>query len=106
MGTPFRDIYSLKFLAMLLKNSKIKPYKTKHDVEHLFDIYAYDLTIYLRRHPFNEKRNAENVSNALDIIDLFFVWSGLKINRGKTYLSIFGEPLGCPSFVNTLRIKW
>ena len=37
---------------------------------------------------------------------MFFVWSGLNINRGKTYLSIFIAGLGCPRFVNTLGIKW
>ena len=37
---------------------------------------------------------------------MFFVWSGLKINRGKTYLSPFGASLGCPRLVNTLGIKW
>ena len=42
----------------------------------------------------------------MEIIELFFVWSGLKVNRGKTYLLIFGASLGCPSLVETLRIKW
>ena len=37
---------------------------------------------------------------------MFFVWSGIKINRGKTCLSIFGAILVCPRFVQTLRIKW
>ena len=81
-------------------------YRTKNGVEHLFDIYADDLTIYLQRHPFKEKRNLENISNALEIIELFFVWSRLKINRGKTYLSIFGKSISCLGYVNTLRIKW
>ena len=37
---------------------------------------------------------------------MFFVWSGLRVNRGKTYLSIFGASLACPRFVQTLGIKW
>ena len=37
---------------------------------------------------------------------MFFVWSGLRINHGKTYMSIFGECLDCPRFVQTLGIKW
>ena len=37
---------------------------------------------------------------------MFKVWSGLKINRGKTYLSIFGASLGRPTFVYTLRVTW
>ena len=98
-------ILAIEILALLLKNSKIKPYTTKHGIRHLFDIYTHDHTIYLQKHPFNEKKNLESICNALEIIELFFVWSGLKINRGKTYLSIFGASLVCPSFVTTLRIK-
>ena len=37
---------------------------------------------------------------------MFFIWSGLKVNRGKTYLSIFGESLEKPRFVQELGIKW
>ena len=48
----------------------------------------------------------KNISHALDMIELFLVWSGLKINRGKTYLSIFGKKISCPGYLNTLGIKW
>ena len=51
-------ILAIKILALLLKDSKIKAYKTKNGVEHLFDINAHDLTIYLQRHPFNEKKKS------------------------------------------------
>ena len=64
---------TIEILALLLKNSKIKAYKTKNGVEHLSDIYADDLTIYLQRHSYNEKRNLDNISKAFDIIELFFV---------------------------------
>ena len=43
---------------------------------------------------------------SLEVIDLFLVWSGLKINRKKAYLSIFGPGLGCPKFVDMFGIKW
>ena len=99
-------ILAIEILALLLKNSRIKAYGTKNGIDHLFNIYADDLTIYLQRHPHNEKRNFDNVGRALDIIKLFFTWSGLRINRGKTYLSIFGKIISCPGYVNTLRIKW
>ena len=72
----------------------------------MFDIYADDLTIYLQRHPHREKRDTENISNTLGIIEMFFEWSGLKINRSKTYLSIFGKRISCPRYINTLGIKW
>ena len=36
----------------------------------------------------------------------FREWSGLKINLGKTYLTIFGRHLEKPKFVDELNIKW
>ena len=93
-------------MALSLKKSKIRPYTTKHGIRHLFDIYADDLTIYMNWHKSNNKKNHENVKNTIEVIEMFFVWSGLKINRGKTYLSIFGANLGCPRFVNTLGVEW
>ena len=90
-------ILAIEILALLLKNSKIRPYTTKHGIEHLFDIYADDLTTYLNRHKSDNKKNQENVRKILETLEMFFVWSGLKINRGKTYLSIFGASLDCPS---------
>ena len=35
-------ILAIEILALLLKNSKIRPYTTKHGIRHLFDIYADD----------------------------------------------------------------
>ena len=99
-------ILAIEILALFLKQSKINPYTTKHGIKHLFDIYADDLTIYMNRHKSDNKKNQENVKNALEVIEMFFDWSGLKINRGKTYLSMFGASLGCPRFVNTLVVKW
>ena len=60
----------------------------------------------MERHRTNERKNQKNVSKTLEVIALFFDWSGLKVNRGKTYLSIFGASLACPRFVTTLGIKW
>ena len=99
-------ILAIEILALLLKKSSIKPYTTKHRISHLFDIYADDLTIYMSRHRTNERKNQENVSSTLEVTEMFFDWSGLKVNRGKTYLSIFGASLACPRFVEMLRIKW
>ena len=64
------------------------------------------MTIHLQRHQYKEKRDIENISNALYIIEMFIEWSGLKINRSKTYLSIFGKRISCPRYLNTLGIKW
>ena len=53
-----------------------------------------------------QRKNQENVSNALKVIEMFFDWSGLKVNRGKKYLSIFGASLASPRFVAKFRIKF
>ena len=50
-------ILAIEMLALMLKNGKIQPYITRNSVSHLFDTYADDLTIYLQRHSYNEKRN-------------------------------------------------
>ena len=42
-------ILAIEILALMITNDKIKPYTTKNCVSHLFNIYAYDLTIYLQR---------------------------------------------------------
>ena len=97
---------AIEILALLLKNSKIRPYTTKHGIRHLFDIYADETTIYLNRHKSDNKKNQENVKKNLELIEMFFVWSGLKINWGKAYFSIFGASLGCPRFVHSLGVKW
>ena len=47
---------AIEILALMLKNVKIRPYTTKNGVSHLFDTYADDLTIYLQRHSYNEKK--------------------------------------------------
>ena len=60
----------------------------------------------MNKHESNHKKNHETVKYALEIIELFIVWSGLKINRRKTCLSIFGAILGCPRIVDMLGIKW
>ena len=60
----------------------------------------------MSRHKTNGRKNQENVSKTLEAIEMFFVWSGLKLNRDKTYLSIFGASLACPRFVQKLGIKW
>ena len=40
------------------------------------------------------------------MIEIFYKWSGLKVKRGKTQLTIFGRKYSKPSFVDRLRIKW
>ena len=39
-------------------------------------------------------------------MERFYVWLGLKINLGKTYVTIFGRESKKPRFVDELKIKW
>ena len=60
----------------------------------------------MSKHKTNNRKNQENVSKTLEVIEKFSSWSGLRVNRFKTYLSIFGADLACPRFVQMLGIKW
>ena len=62
---------------------------TKHGIKHLFDIYAGDLKIYMNRHQFGDKKNYERVIYTKGIMELFFVWSGLKVNKGKISINFW-----------------
>ena len=91
----------------MLKNSRIRPYKTnKKGKTHLLDIYADDLMIYLESKRNSKAMNLRNVQEVLRIVEVFYKWSGLKFNGGKTYSTIFGESLRQPKYVEKLGIKW
>ena len=40
-------ILVIEILALMLVKAKLRPYKTKNNLEHLMDIYADDLSVYL-----------------------------------------------------------
>ena len=84
----------------------MRPYRTKNNLEHLLDIYADDLSIYLEYDSRRNWRNKENIREVLVIMEKFYTWSRLKINLGKTYVSIFGKEQKEPKFVNELKLKW
>ena len=69
------------------------------------DIYA-NLTIYLEYDRRNNWKNKENVKEVLNLMKRFYVWSGLKINLGKTYVTIFGRECKKTKFVDELKLKW
>ena len=80
----------MEISALLLKkNSKTKPYKTKFGLRHFLDMYADDLSIYLEYKRNREFENKSNVQSILQGKENFKEWSGLKINLGKTYLTLF-----------------
>ena len=97
-------ILAIEILVLLLKNSKIKPYKTKKGTEHLMDIYADDLTLYLEMTK-NKSQNFINVRETMRIVEIFHRWSGLKVNRGKTYSTVFGKCIKQPEYVVQLGLK-
>ena len=39
-------------------------------------------------------------------MEMFRGWSGLKINLGKTHLTVFGKLTDKPKFIEELKIKW
>ena len=84
-------ILVIEILALLLEKSKIRPHRTKNNIEHLMDIYANDLTMYLEYDGKSNWKNKDNVREVLSLMEKFYVWSGLKINLGKTYVTIFGR---------------
>ena len=90
---------TIEILALVLKTSKIKAYNYA-------DIYADDITIYLEYNQTSKKANINNIRATLEVIDLFYRWSGLKINRGKTQCTIFVKEVSQPEYVEQLKIKW
>ena len=54
-------------------------------------MYADDLSVYLEFKKQKEYDNKANVQSILQAMEKFKEWSGLKINLGKTYLTIFGR---------------
>ena len=69
-------------------------------------MYTDDLSVYLEFKKQTEYDNRTNVQSILQTIEKFKEWSGLKINLGKTYLTIFGSHFKKPRFVDELSIKW
>merc|ERR1711891_129781 len=70
------------------------------------DMYADDLSVYLDFKGKNRSENKQNVCNVLLSMKKFEEWSGLKINLGKTNLTVFGKQIEKPTFVDELKIKW
>ena len=73
---------------------------------HFLDMYADDLSIFLEYKKGNPYENKENVKRVLQTMEIFKGWSGLKINLGKTYLTVFGILTDKPKFISELGIKW
>ena len=92
-------------LSLSLQNSKTIPYETTGGNKKLNDTYADDLTLYLKYFPFDDKANKRNIKHALDCFTSFSEWSGLNINKKKTYVLVFGQIVSNPSFVTELGLN-
>ena len=90
-------ILAIKILALSLKKSKAKAYRRKGGNKLLVDIYADDLSIYLRYDTNKNSDNKDKIIEVLNTIERFYKWSGLKVNRGKTQLTIFGRQVQKPN---------
>ena len=75
----------------MLGKGRIKPYRTKSNIEHLLDIYTDNLTVYLEYDGKSNWRNKENIRRVFDVIEDIYERSGININHGKTYVTIFGR---------------
>ena len=62
--------------------------------------------MYLEFDKKSNWRNKENVRTDLEVINRFYEWSGLKVNLGKTHVTIFGREYKKPGFVEELGVKW
>ena len=69
-------------------------------------MYADDLSVYLSFRRKNNALNKQNVCSVLSSMKKFEEWSGLRINLGKTNLTVFGRKVDKPNFVDELKIKW
>ncbi|MCP3679804.1 MAG: reverse transcriptase family protein, partial [Gammaproteobacteria bacterium] len=99
-------ILCIEVLAIAFKSrSDIKPYKLADGQKHLLDQYADDLTMYLEMGNSNED-NFNNINSVLTTLEEFRVLSGLKVNRGKTMLTIFGCKQSNTQLCKDLGIKW
>ena len=99
-------ILAIEISSLFLKKSKAKNYKSRIENGQLLDIHPDDLSIYLESNKSNKPLNEKNVQETSTVFEMFYEWSGLKVNRGKTQITIFGRTCSKPSFVDTLRIKW
>ena len=84
----FLFILCVEILALRLRSDKdVKGFKFLN-FEHLLEMYADDISIFL-------DGNEQNLRNVLQIFQDFYKLSGLKINVGKTNAVWFGNKSDC-----------
>ena len=98
-------ILCIETLALAVKNSKAKPYKTKKGNDHLQEQYADDLTIFLEYTKDDDGRNNFSIKCVLSVLDKFFVLLGLGVNKYKTMLYIFSTSLEKSELAGSLALN-
>ena len=99
-------ILCIEVLAIAFKaEGKIKAYQITAQLKHLLDQYADDLTMYLEWSDSYEQ-NFRNINAVLDVLEEFQSLSGLKANRDKTMLTVFGNKEDDSLLCEDLGIKW
>ena len=53
----------------------------------------------------SKSQNFRNVQEAMRIVEIFYRWSGLKVNQGKMYSTLIGSSLKQPEYVAQLGLK-
>merc|ERR1712082_202460 len=61
---------------------------------------------YLKYSKNNDRQNKKNIKQAIDCFENFSKWSGLNINKNKTYVNIFGVSVPEPPFIKELNLKY
>ena len=64
------------------------------------------MTLYLKYFPHQPHKNKQNIKYALDCFEKFHTWSGLKINKSKTYVNIFGINTPEPPYIKELHLNY
>ena len=89
----------IEILAIKLRNSKlIKGFKTG-SIENILSMFADDVSIYL-------ELSETNLRNTVEVLDNFYLFSGLKIQLEKSQCIIFGSPHNIQPLCPDLKLKW
>ena len=97
-------IIAVELLIIALhSDNNVKPYTTRDGLQHLTDIYAEDLTIFLK----NLRTRGQNLMQFRSIIatlKLFENISGLAVNLSKTKICPFGKKLNLHYLKDELKL--
>merc|ERR1712082_199480 len=99
-------VLCIEILALTIQNSKAIPYETINGNKKINDTYADDLTLCLKYIKNDDKKNKQNIKNALECFTQFSKWSVLNINKNKTYVNIFGQDMPEPPYIQELNLKY